>query len=44
MVRGDREVRNGSTLKGTWRIKESRTQGVDECVIWQEINRRVSRS
>jgi hypothetical protein len=25
-------------------IKESRTQGVDECVIWQEINRRVSRS
>jgi hypothetical protein len=25
-------------------IKESRAQGVDECVIWQEINRRVSRS
>ena len=22
-------------------IKESRAQGVDECVIWQEINRRV---
>jgi hypothetical protein len=25
-------------------IKESRAQGVDECVIWQEINRRVWRS
>jgi hypothetical protein len=25
-------------------IKESRAQGVHECVIWQEINRRVSRS
>jgi hypothetical protein len=25
-------------------IKESRAQGVDECIIWQEINRRVWRS
>ena len=25
-------------------IKESRAQGVDECVIWQEINRREWRS
>jgi hypothetical protein len=25
-------------------IKESRAQGVDECVIWQEISRRVWRS
>ena len=25
-------------------IKDSRAQGVDECVIWQEINRRVWRS
>jgi len=25
-------------------IKESRAQGLDECVIWQEINRRVWRS
>jgi hypothetical protein len=25
-------------------IKESRAQSVDECVIWQEINRRVWRS
>lgn len=25
-------------------IKDSRAQGVDECVIWQELNRRVVRS
>ena len=25
-------------------IKNSRAQGVDECVIWQELNRRVVRS
>jgi hypothetical protein len=25
-------------------IKESRAQAMDECVIWQEINRRVWRS